>query len=428
MIFLALAAEHELICSFLYLLFSIKHNKAMMLKKIGSALIGFFLFPLAEIFSKLVRTILLLGVIVLFPFVSLFLCIKMMKRIWPEANLLTVLGVSLVITLIATAITYAYILFSLTIDLLIFPFTILKGFWNGVITGWNEGLLVVLNNTFNTMIGLFLENVRPIIDIIVDRDRLLPMIIANLENSREAFDIRDPHLPEEAAEQIFNDLRLENFENHSASLTQDERVRLKGDLSKAWEAYQNLDYLNRSDTANENDPPGSPGMCCISLAYPELRKTMLLFKQYQEQEGGIWKPVPNIATIFDEDSFKTLIKGNFQNPTTRDDILNPLYYNGHITRYRIHPYYRADGKPLSQARHELTLVLRQHLNDLAIATPTAAQAAADGQHFPSPLDSRVEQEAKRRKTTQFSRRPISIWCVKLILLVVTYPFSLDGGT
>lgn len=345
-----------------------------MLKKIGSALIGFILFPLAEIFSELRIAIDIFRELVVLPFVLPYLYIKEILKAFPQANSFSVIVGSLALSIITATIVYFLNLALLSGHLLILPFAILRGFWNGARTGWDEGLSVVLNHVPSIIMGHPIQNRRQIIN-----ELDLPPINLGVENAQEIPPIN------ERVVQIFNDLRLENFGYYSASLTQDERVRLEGDPSPAWKAYENLDRLDIDNCSILQDRP------------KDNKQIILVFKQYQD--GKIWKPIPSFAHIFDNNSFKEWVSSKPvpTHPTSTDPLLNPDEYRRLPTRYRIHPYYSADGKPLSQERHELTLVLRQHLNNLAAAR---AQAAGEVQHFPSPLHSRGEREAKRRTSQE----------------------------
>ena len=110
--------------------------------------------------------------------------------------------------------------------------------------------------------------------------------------------------------------------------------------------------------------------CPVSLCRPEKENTVVLVKQYHQEES--WLSLPNGSIIIDRESLKGICINNPRHPTTRDSLESPRQYElnnvRHETRYRYHDYYVSEKETgISQELHMKGAVLRARL----LAQPAA---------------------------------------------------------
>ena len=98
-------------------------------------------------------------------------------------------------------------------------------------------------------------------------------------------------------------------------------------------------------------------------------KAMLLVKQFLGPDGQ-WHAVPTQSFLFSESALILILEHNRNearapnHPITQESLTNPNLFNGHQTRFIIHPLFDDAVQPLiSQELNELANQIRQNLRD-----------------------------------------------------------------
>ena len=140
-------------------------------------------------------------------------------------------------------------------------------------------------------------------------------------------------------------------------------AELKDDFKRYNDLISRLQSLDVSLNLKGSEPI-LPDIDDEVMAAFDIRQPSLLVKQYYDAASHSWRAVPASTRIIDQANLSEWWKQcdkqktPFTHPLNRDNINAPEKYNGHETRYRIHPY---QSMVNAQELVELTSSIREHL-------------------------------------------------------------------
>jgi hypothetical protein len=333
-------------------------------KKSGTAVLGFFLYPLLG-FGRIWYSAMSLMVVsaIAIP----FLAILIGTNIYHHFGLFP--------SIAATAIS-AGALFSLAFTVLpigsFFSFlhTLLNYPLKGVSIGWNDGFTALFENPHNRE-----RRINPyphpdwVFEYMGQPQNGMDMAAILDRIGREAVQAaRRPLTDEQFASLEMSTSEYETLTAQMQEVLTDEEVAILKNsdevTKKLLERYENLNRLQHDN-------------CSILQMRPERDDTIVLMKQYKL--GQVWHPIPGICHIFDRESLAGWLKtdgvhptqNSVDDPTHKDKILTPgkhkIGADEFETRYCFHKYYPPRSeRGVCQEVNQLLIQLKEKLQSVPV--------------------------------------------------------------